>query len=81
MSSWSTPIMLAPLRASRPRTVNEAFWMRTSLPTGDCSPNSSRAVVWPIRQTRLPLRTWLSSSGLPSARDHSRTSMMRGVVP
>ena len=37
MSSWSMPIMLAPLRLSTPMTRNETFLMRISLPMGDSS--------------------------------------------
>ena len=42
MSSWSMPIMLAPLRLSTPMTRKETLWMRISLPTGDSPWNSSR---------------------------------------
>src|SRR5262245_12981264 len=57
MSSWSRPIMLAPLRLRTPTTLNDTFCTRTSLPTGDSPPNSSLTKVWPKRQTLLPLRT------------------------
>src|SRR5258708_212626 len=35
MSSWSMPIMFAPLGTRVPTTRNVTFWTRTSLPTGD----------------------------------------------
>ena len=53
MSSWSMPIMLAPLRLSTPMTRKETFWMRISLPIGDSPWNSSRLSVSPITQTLL----------------------------
>ena len=42
MSSWSMPIMFAPLGPSTPMTRKATFWMRISLPTGDSFWNSSR---------------------------------------
>ena len=58
MSSWSSPIMLAPLLSKTPMTWKGTFRIRMFLPRGDSSANSSRLTVAPITQTRLP---WVTS--------------------
>ena len=75
MSSWSRPIMFAPLRREHADDRNGTLLMRISLPIGDSSPNSSRTIVWPIRQTWRRCATSRSVNGSPSARFcQSRTS-------
>ncbi len=75
MSSWSMPIMFEPFGESTPITRRETFWMRSSLPTGDSSWNSSRLIVAPMTQTLLPLSTSRSVNMPPSSMSfQSRTS-------
>ncbi len=82
MSSWSTPIMLAPFRESTPTTRSETFCMRISLLIGDWPSKSSVTSVSPRRQTRLPARTSWSVKALPSSSFcHSRATRNEGVVP
>jgi hypothetical protein len=81
-SSWSKPIVLAPLRERTPTTFSATFWTRTSLPTADSPWKSSRSIVLPRRQTLLAFRTSRSLKGSPESRsDQSRTSRNAGVVP
>ena len=81
-SSWSLPIMLAPLRDRTPVTWHDTLFSRTYLPTGDSSPKSCFATVWPSMQTARAPRTSASVNGSPSARlVQSRTSRNSGVVP
>src|SRR5687768_7802706 len=81
MSSWSEPIMFAPLAARVPVTLNDTLLIRISLPSGDSAPNISRTIVWPIRQTLLVLRTSRSENISPSCTVQLRTSRNSGVVP
>ena len=65
-SSWSMPIMFAPLRPSTPTILKETFWMRISLLIGDSPWNNSRLIVSPITQTLFALRTSCSPNISPS---------------
>src|SRR4029434_9819014 len=65
ISSWSWPIMFAPLRARQPTMRKLTFWTRMSLPTGDSPANNSRTSVWPMRQTLLEFLTSRSVNGSP----------------
>src|SRR5438477_13144376 len=56
-SSWSLPLMSAPLRLRMPATFIPTFLTRISFPIGDSSPNNCRTTVWPIMQTEVRLRT------------------------
>jgi len=81
-SSWSIPIMLAPLLLSTPTTRNVTFLTRISLPKGDCPANNSRTSVWPSTHTRLPLRMSRSLNISPAVmRPYCRTSRNAAVVP
>ena len=82
MSSWSMPIMLAPLDDNTPMTRKVTFEMRISLPTGDSPSKSSRFNVVPIMQTLLALSTSRSVKMSPSSMScQSRTSRYVVVVP
>ena len=82
ISSWSDPIILAPLALSTPTTLKLTFMRRISLPMGDSSMKSILTIVLPITQTLLQLRTSRSVKALPCAISlQSRTSRKDGVVP
>ena len=82
MSSWSMPIMLAPLRLSTPRTRKETLLMRISLPMGD-SPLEQLALQGLADHAHLvQLRTSRSVNISPSdISSQSRTARKAGVVP
>jgi len=63
-----------------PMTLSATFCTRTSLPSGDSSPNNSRTIVWPNRQTLVPLRTSRSVTAVPMLRRRARAWLQaRGV--
>src|SRR4051812_3566763 len=81
-SSWSRPIMFAPLGASTPTTFIPVPLTRISLPTGDSPSNSSRATVCPIKHTAAPRRTSSSVNGAPSLSSvQLRIFRYSGVLP
>ena len=82
MSSSSTPMMLVPLRLNTPNTRRGTSLMTTSRPTGESSPKSSVATVWPRTQTKATSWTSRSVNAPPSARfSQRRTRRNEGVVP
>src|SRR5207248_6900211 len=81
MSSWSAPNVFAPFRASTPTTWRGTAFTRTVWPTGDWVPNSSRAMVVPIRHTPADPATSWEVNARPSSTGQSRTVRKSGVVP
>ena len=82
MSSWSMPIMLAPLGLNTPMILKVTLFRRISLPMGDSPSKSCFFKVAPIRHTRFQFRTSASVKMSPSVRSsQSRTAKNSGVVP
>ena len=81
MSSWSMPIMLAPLRRRTPTTSKRHVLHAHLLADRRLVAEQLALSVWPSTQTLLPLRTSRSVKRSPSAIAQSRTSRNSGVVP
>jgi hypothetical protein len=82
MSSWSCPKLPDPLASSQPTMVKGAFLMRINCPTGSIpSPNRVFAVVDPMRQTLLALRTSVSLKFSPPRSPHERAVRYSALTP
>src|SRR5262249_43977808 len=81
MSSWSAPNVLAPFFASTPITRIGVVFTRIDCPTGESSPNSSRATVAPIRHTPADPDVSWPVKARPSATSQSRTARKSADVP